>query len=49
MAYIKYEGVLRNLGSYVNILDAARAYDRAATKQFGEFANTNVAMGLLDG
>ena len=35
------------LGSYTNILDAARAYDKAAIHYFGEFACTNATMGLL--
>lgn len=35
------------LGSYVNIVDAAKAYDKAATCYFGEFACTNASMGLL--
>ena len=29
------------LGSFVNIIDAAKAYDVAATKHFGEFAYRN--------
>jgi len=35
------------LGRYKDILDAARAYDRAAIKAFGEFACTNKSLGLL--
>lgn len=36
-----------HLGYFSDILDAARAYDRAALKYFGEFALTNVMLGLL--
>lgn len=43
----RYRAVIRvnykqiNLGSYSNPDDAARAYDTAARKYFGEFASTN--------
>lgn len=36
----------RSLGTYATAVDAARAYDKAAVEQFGEFARTNIGMGL---
>lgn len=47
MAYIKYDGVFRYLGSFERDIDAALAYDYAAIKNFGRFAKTNAALGLL--
>ena len=41
-AYIRVNRVLRKLGGFVNEDDAARAYNEAALKAFGGFANLNV-------
>lgn len=46
-AYIKINDKDINLGRFIDILDAARAYDYAAIKYFGEFALTNESLGLL--
>jgi len=40
-AQIKVNGKCKHLGLFVNIKDAARAYDEAAEKYFGEFAHKN--------
>lgn len=37
----------KHLGVYDRQEDAARAYDRAAVATYGEFARTNVGLGLL--
>jgi len=49
VAAIWRHGKKRNLGRYEEIEDAARAYDAAALKFFGESAKTNESMGLLEG
>lgn len=43
-AYIRVEGRKKHLGSFLSPEEAARAYDKAATEAFGEFAFTNEAM-----
>ena len=39
--------VMKNIGSYEDKIEAAKAYDQAAIKYFGEFACTNKDLGLL--
>lgn len=40
-AQIRFDGRIINLGTFTDILEAARAYDTAARKHYGEFAVTN--------
>lgn len=40
-AYIKTGGIQKNLGCFVDETDAAKAYDEAAKKYFGQFAALN--------
>ena len=35
------------IGAFESKLDAAKAYDKAASELFGEYAKTNQSMGLL--
>jgi hypothetical protein len=46
-AQISFRGKSIYLGSFVNEEDAARAYDASAIQTHGEFAATNVTLGLL--
>jgi len=46
-ASIYIHGKLRYLGQYMSEIDAAKAYDQVAIKEFGKFAKTNKDMGLL--
>ena len=47
-ATITYQKISYHLGEFYNPKEAARAYDRAARKLFGEYAATNDALGLLN-
>ena len=46
-AQIKYQGKWEWLGLHEDPLDAAKAYDIAALRIHGDFAVTNMSMGLL--
>ena len=47
LAQLKIDGRGMYLGSFADPHEAARAYDEAAVKHFGEFARTNQMLGLL--
>lgn len=47
-AQISIDNKVRNLGQFTEEIEAARAYDRAALEQFGEFVLTNEMLGLLE-
>jgi len=46
-AKIKHGGKVRHVGYFADEQQAARAYDAAATKAFGPFANLNFAAELV--
>lgn len=46
-ASIRVNGVLEHLGRFDSAKEAARAYDAAAVKHLGRFAQTNRRLGLI--
>lgn len=46
-AYVRISGKRRHLGCFAEEEEAARVYDDAAVRCFGEFAATNASLGLL--
>jgi hypothetical protein len=48
VAVIAFEGVRSALGVYSDEIEAAKAYDEAAMRLFGEFARTNADMNLYE-
>lgn len=44
---IRFDGRLIQLGSFSDEAEAAKAYDVAAEKYFGDFARTNESLGFL--
>lgn len=42
LSQIQFEGKTKHLGYFTDELDAAKAYNEAALKHFGEFARLNV-------
>lgn len=46
-ARIKTSGRFLSLGVFDSKLEAAKAYDEAALRLYGEFARTNASLGLL--
>lgn len=44
---MRVRGIRYYLGSFIDIRDAARAYDKKAVELNGEFALTNEKLGLL--
>ena len=45
--YISIDNKTIHIGTFGDVIEAARAYDSAAIAAFGEYAKTNVVLGLL--